>query len=206
MIKAVLFDADGVLQRPTVRWREVLAPILGTADPRQIDAFLRDIAAAEEQYLCSPDGFEAALRQTLDRWSCADRIADIVRAMHAIDPYEDVMVVVRKLQSGGMPCHIASNQQAGRAHHMSVQLNYRQLFVREFYSCALGVAKPEVDFFHRVLDELELPGPSVLFLDDRADNVEAAGRAGLAAQVYTGESGAEVLISVLASHGVRVHG
>jgi FMN phosphatase YigB (HAD superfamily) len=42
----------------------------------------------------------------------------------------------------------------------------------------------------------------VLFIDDRAENVDAAKRAGLAAVVHNGESGAEVLQAILSEHGV----
>lgn len=79
----------------------------------------------------------------------------------------------------GVPCHIASNQQAGRARHMSEVLDYKNLFTREFYSCALGVAKPDIAFFELVLHSLDLRGANVLFLDDRRENVEAASGLGL---------------------------
>ena len=58
---------------------------------------------------------------------------------------DEVMRIVLSLQHAGVLCHIASNQQASRARHMSEVLNYRTLFTREFYSCALGVAKPDID-------------------------------------------------------------
>lgn len=87
---------------------------------------------------------------------------------------------------------------------MSEVLNYRTLFTREFYSCSLDVAKPDVAFFERVLHALNLRGNNVLFLDDRQENVEAARRVGLVAAVYAGESGAQALHRILVEHGLRV--
>lgn len=201
-IKAILFDADGVLQRPTVGWREALVPILGAADVAEVDPFLRDILETESAHLCAPSGFDAALMETLTKWNCPERFADTAQALNAIRPYDDVIEVVRALRQAGMPCHIASNQQAGRARHMSERLGYKALFVEELYSCRIGFAKPDAAYFNRVLELLDLPSQCLLFIDDRAENVEAAKRAGLAAIVYKGESGAGALQAILTEHGV----
>ena len=203
-IHTVLFDADGVLQRPTVWWRAAFEPILGTADPVQLEPFLQDVLEAESSALCTPSGFDDALTQVLVKWHRSEHLAEVLCAMNAIDVYEEVMSVVLSLQHAGVLCHIASNQQAGRARHMSEVLNYKTLFAREFYSCTLGVAKPDVAFFDRVLHALDVRANNVLFLDDRQENVEAARRAGLAAAVYTGESGAQALRRILMEHGLRV--
>ena len=201
-IKAILFDADGVLQRPTVWWREALVPILGAADIAEVDPFLRDILETELAHLCAPSGFDAALMETLARWNCSDRFADTAQVLNSIRLYDDVIEVVRLLRQAGMPCHIASNQQAGRAQHMSERLGYKALFVEEFYSCRVGFAKPDVAYFNRILKLLDLPSQCVLFIDDRVENVDAAKRAGLAAVEYNGASGAEVLRAILSEHRV----
>lgn len=183
-------------------WREAFAPILGTADPARLEPFLQDVIEAESSALCTPSGFDDALAHVLIKWHRADHLAEVLRVMNAIDVYEEVMGVAQSLRQAGVNCHIASNQQAGRARHMSETLNYRTLFTREFYSCSLGVAKPEAAFFEHILHALNLPGNNVLFLDDRPENVEAAQRVGLAAAVYVGESGPHVLQKVLAEHGL----
>lgn len=203
-IHAVLFDADGVLQRPSVWWREAFVPILGTADPAHLEPFLQDVLEAESNALCTPSGFDDALTQVLVKWHRTEHLTEVLRALNAIDVYDEVIRVVQSLQHTGVPCHIASNQQAGRARHMSEVLNYRNLFNREFYSCSLGVAKPDIAFFEHVLHALHLRGNNALFLDDRQENVEAARRAGLAATVYAGEGGAETLYAVLSEHGLRI--
>ena len=201
-IHTVLFDADGVLQHPAVRWRAAFVPVLGSADPTRLEPFLRDVLEAESNALCAPSGFEDALAQVLAKWQRADHLAEALSALCSIDIYEEVMRVVPILQNAGVACHVASNQQAGRARHMSEVLGYGSRFTREFYSCFLGVAKPDLAFYERILHELGVSGSNVLFLDDRPENVEAARRAGLAAAVYEGESGAQVLHGILADHGL----
>jgi putative hydrolase of the HAD superfamily len=203
-IRTVLFDADGVLQRPTVWWREAFEPILGSSDPASLGPFLEDILQAESTALCTPSGFVEALALVLNKWHRPERLADALRALNAIDIYEDVMRVAQSLRRAGIPCHIASNQQASRAHHMSEVLSYKALFGQEFYSCYLGVAKPDIAFFQRVLHALGVRGNNVLFLDDREENVRAARKAGLVGAVYAGDNGASVLQQMLEEYGLRV--
>ena len=131
-IKAILFDADGVLQRPSVWWREALMPILGAVDIAEVDPFLRDILETELAHLCAPSGFDSALMETLSRWNRSERFADTVHALNAIRPYDDVIAVVRLLRHAGMPCHIASNQQAERARHMSEGLGTKHCSSKSF--------------------------------------------------------------------------
>jgi putative hydrolase of the HAD superfamily len=201
-IHTVLFDADGVLQRPLARWGTALVPVFGSADPVRLEPFLQDVLEAESNALCTPAGFEDALARVLIKWGRTDRLAEALGVLNAIEPYEEILDVVRSLKLMGVDCHIASNQQAGRARHMSEVLKYGTLFGREFYSCSLGVAKPDVAFFEHILVALGVHASTVLFLDDRLENIEAARRAGLAAAVFEGASGAQALHRILGDHGL----
>jgi len=58
-------------------------------------------------------------------------------------------------------------------------------FDRRFYSCRLGRAKPDPAVFEAVLDNLGVTPQSVLFIDDRAENVRAAAALGLRAVRFT---------------------
>jgi putative hydrolase of the HAD superfamily len=204
-IEAVLFDADGVLQRPAVPWRQAFERLLGF-DAMRLDAFMREVRAAELSFLCAPAGFENELAAVLDRWNCAGRLADVLRVMTAIEVYDDHMEAVQSLRRCGVPCHLASNQQAHRARHMSEGMGYRRLFDGEFYSCYLGVAKPDVAYFAAILRGLGLPGRSVLFLDDVEANVAAALEAGLLAAAYDGARGVSELRRRLIGFGLDVRG
>ena len=87
---------------------------------------------------------------------------------------------------------------------MSEVLNYKSLFDTEFYSCFVGAAKLKARFFEKVIAQLGCDADAVLFLDDRAENVESAKQAGLNAAVFFGADGALSLQHQLASFGVFV--
>lgn len=203
-IQNIIFDADGVLQYPAVRWQPALQSVLQLEDDKQAAAVLNDILEAETEVLELPTGFMERLEARLAKWDRSGLVSETLNTLHAIKVHEDVMQTVQALRRAGFRCHIGSNQQALRARHMSENLNYRSLFDSEFYSCFMGTAKPKSEFFEKAVARLGCSAKAVLFLDDRVENVEAAKCAGLNAAVFFGTDGARSLQRELASFGVFV--
>jgi putative hydrolase of the HAD superfamily len=203
-MKAVLFDADGVLQRPGAARREALANVLGPGRGSDVPAFLQDMFVAEKAELTSRYGFDTALADVLRRWECRGNKEDFLKAWRMIEVRTDLLEVIRALRRSGIRCCLASNQESNRAAHMSRELGYRNLFDREFYSCDIGTAKPDSAYFLHIVRVLGLHASDVLFLDDLEINVVAAREAGLHAVTFKGEAGASVLWQTLAEFGIAV--
>jgi putative hydrolase of the HAD superfamily len=203
-IENILFDADGVLQQAAQHWQPAFQAALRLKDESQAKAFLEDVFAAETEVLESDGGFAERLAEVLAKWERPGLDREALNVMHAIEVNQDVMQVVQAVRRLGIRCHLASNQQTSRAEHMSERLNYKSLFDTEFYSCFVGVAKPRVSYFEKVVAKLGCRASAVLFFDDRAENVEAAKQAGLSAAVCYGSDGAASLKRQLASFGVLV--
>ena len=70
--------------------------------------------------------------------------------------------------------------------------------------CVLGPAKPDQEFFRRVVRRIGVPAAEVLFVDDSEANVEGARAAGLVAEHWHFERGPESLLALLAAHGIRL--
>jgi putative hydrolase of the HAD superfamily len=196
-VATVLFDADGVLQGPVERWRAAFGSRFALASDA-LDTFVRSVVASELAHLTRSDGFVAELDATLCRWNLAGRSAEVLEILNAIRVDADIIAIVRELRACGIHCHLATNQQPHRARHMSELIGYRDLFNHEFYSCQMGIAKPDIGFFKFILAELEVPPSSVLFIDDREENVASAIEAGLQASLFPDGGGAEAMRSVLA--------
>ena len=60
-------------------------------------------------------------------------------------------------------------------------------------SCEVGLAKPDPRIFRLCLERLGLPADAALFVDDRADNVEAAAGVGLQTLQFEGPDALERL-------------
>ena len=119
-----------------------------------------------------------------------------------IDPDRASLAIVQALRANGDGVHLGTNQERHRAAHMRVALGYEALFDVSCYSCDLGVTKPDPGFFAAAARRIGAEPSSVLFIDDSARNVEGARAAGLAAEQWELGQGHDVLLGLLASHGV----
>ncbi len=201
--EAVLFDADGVIQRPAPDRRRMMSQLLG---PRadQLDEFMGDLWAAEHPTLTGHADFAEALSDVLARWQCRGSLSEALRVWRMIDVDPEMLDAIRALQQIGVSCYLATNQELHRACHMSETLGFANLFDGEFYSCRLGLVKPDPKYFRAIVGELKIAPNRVLFLDDREVNVRAARSVGLHATVFAGEAGADALHRILREFGISV--
>ena len=70
-----------------------------------------------------------------------------------------------------------------------------------FSSCYVGLRKPGVQIYRLALDVLQCEPSEVVFIDDRADNVEAAAGLGIHAIRYEGSA---KLAKTLAQYGIEI--
>jgi hypothetical protein len=87
---------------------------------------------------------------------------------------------------------------------MSEILGYKEAFDREFYSCDVGLAKPDLEYFRSILRELGIPPENVLFIDDKLENVCAAQEIGLLAEHLVYDTSAlrwKSMLAILQRHG-----
>lgn len=200
-IRTVLFDADGVIQRPSSQRRAAWQALLG--HERNVDEFVAALWEAESRALNGGSDFVGTLSELVIRWRCQGTLPDALRAWTMIEPDEEIVQVIRALRRNGVSCCLATNQEPHRASYMSEQLGYRRLFDREFYSCRMGVAKPATAYFRAMVDELQVSPGSVLFLDDIEANVAAATQAGLNAEQFFVDLGAMKLRQTLGRFGIE---
>jgi putative hydrolase of the HAD superfamily len=87
---------------------------------------------------------------------------------------------------------------------MHDERRYGDWFDQTFYSCDLGLAKPDPAYFTAILTTLDRPATSTLFIDDNEANIKGARDAGLHAELYDLTEGHEVLRDLLAKYGLKV--
>jgi putative hydrolase of the HAD superfamily len=196
MIEAVVFDVDGVLVQSGVfgqRLRRELG--LQAAD---LDEFWRgpfgqcslgllDLKEAVEPFL-ERWGYRGSVDECLREWFEADSILNL-----------DVLDEVARLRNRGVPCHVASTQERHRAAYLEGAMGFAARFDRLFFSCRLGMKKPQLEFFQRVASELGTSPAALLFIDDQPMNVEAARAAGWSAELY---AFGDDIASLLARHRI----
>lgn len=197
-ISAVLFDIGNVL----VEWRpeRIYDPLMSAAARdylfydiglhamnEAVDAgapFYASVTGLAEQ---NPD-HAAQILMWRDRWSemfapAIDRSVDLLRALRA----------------KGVPVFALSN--FGDETFTMAEAKYPFLaeFDRRYISARMGVIKPNPAIYERVEADCGLPPESLLFVDDRAENIAAARARGWRGHVFTGPDGWAV---DLVAHGL----
>lgn len=201
-VRAVLLDADGVVQLPGAEWRASLESLCGV--PARVDDFLAELFAAERPCLTGAADFEVALAEVLSRWQSKVQLADALRTWTLIEPAKDVLATVARLRSAGVVVALATNQQSHRAGFMTNTLGYDAHFDHLLYSCELGYAKPNPAYFSAALAKIGRLPSDVLFIDDHEVNVAAARDAGLQAELFHLSDGLGRIQQILARYGHRV--
>ena len=101
-------------------------------------------------------------------------------------PDPDAACVVRELAALGMSCCATTNQDETRAAYLDALPSLQELFSNRFFSCHLKAAKPDSGYFDAVQSSLGHPPESILFLDDKPENVDGARAAGWQAVHHRG--------------------
>jgi putative hydrolase of the HAD superfamily len=131
-----------------------------------------------------------ALHGYLDSRGIADRMEEFVAYWFAKDAVIDRAVLDQadawRQRTGGR-CFAASNQEHYRVAYLRDQAGLGAHFDEIVYSAALGVCKPDRVFFTSAQTRMGVTAAqSILFVDDRAANVDGARMAGWRAMLYRG--------------------
>lgn len=191
MIEVVLFDCDGVLQRPARDFVDALTEVGGPAFPWAVfDAELPSLRG------------EVSLRSVIEKlavgWPMDRSVEDTLSLWDDIVVDQAAWQVVADVRAAGVRAALATNQQDRRARRMRLDLGYDQRVDRSFYSCELGSCKPESAFFHSALTSLQVDAPATVFVDDSARNVEVAAELGMNVILHGPAAGAADLRQSLA--------
>lgn len=200
-VRAVLWDADGVLQHLPAGWEASMRPVV-EGHVEDLPGFLAEAFEAERPALLGEVGWPDVLRDLLARWGVSHLYDRALEVWLTIVPQDDVRDLVAELRRHGVRCYLATNQAEHRGRHMAAELGYDTLLDGTFWSYRLGLAKPDPAFFEAILDRLGHSADEVLLVDDSLGNVEAARSVGLVAEHWHVEHGTPALRALLGRHGL----
>lgn len=185
-VRAVLLDADGVLQIIGTPWQEALTRGGGPAFSRRL--LSEEVAALEGR-----ESLHDLLTRLVEELGIASTPDELVELWHRATPDPLAWQLVRDLRAAGYVTVLATNQQPERRQWMRTHLGYDGLCDVDAYSCTLGVAKPAPEYFETVLRLLDLAPDQALFVDDNAHNVASARALGLETVHHPVDAGGRVL-------------
>ena len=127
-------------------------------------------AVSQTKALLTPDQLAALIAADVDYWSTLN---------------QPMLAWVERLQSAGFPTGILSNMPAAMETGLRARHPWIEAFNHHTWSHAVNLAKPEPAIYAHAAQGLGVPSANILFLDDKAENIDAALSAGMQAIFYS---------------------
>lgn len=185
-VRAVLLDADGVLQLIGTPWYRALSA--GGGEP-----FAKALLSREGPALSGRESLRNLLERLVVELDLARGADELMALWRQATPDPPAWQLVRELRAAGYLTVLATNQHEERREWMRTALGYDGLCDVDAYSCLLGAAKPDPDYFRAALSMAGVSTGEALFVDDSAENIAAAAALGLRTLHHPTDAGGRVL-------------
>lgn len=209
--KAIIFDLGGVLMNLSYQKTAAAFRALGLKDFDSIysQAQQSGLFDAFETGKLGPTEFRKSLREWLDPEIRDDQIdrawnamllgmpADRINLLHSLKDRYRIFLL-----SNTNEIHLSAVFEMMRADHGFPDLSH--LMEKQYYSCRMGMRKPEGEIFRHVIEEQGLNAGEVLFIDDSIQHIEGARSIGL--RVHHLKAGEELTACFDEQFNIRMSG
>lgn len=184
-IEAVIFDMGGVfIHTFDHSVRQSMAQRYGISE-KELDriVFHNSLSADAEKGLYSK---EELLEKMAEQVGIAleDATAFYMEYFSKDEEDADLVAFVRTLQPH-YKLGLLSNAYPGTREWMQEYHTFLDLFEISFFSAEAGMRKPEPEFFHLILDAMQVEPKKTLFVDDFPENIAGAQQLGMQTLWYT---------------------
>ena len=185
-IQVLLLDADGLVLQQARYFSEVYSQEYGVST-EVLMRFFRGVFRECQQ---GKADLKQELVSVLKEWQWQGTVDELQKYWFSscTIPDEAVLKVIQDVRSKGIRCFLASNQERYRGEYLEKDLGFGDRLDGSFFSYEIGHHKSDPEFFRVILERLQVPAETVLFLDNDASNVAVAQSVGIRAKVYTGVS------------------
>lgn len=127
---------------------------------------LKEEEYVEKMVALAPE-YEADIRMVMER------------TPETIEVFEYSETWVKYLKSQGYHLYILSNFSEYMLNRLREKMTFLNYMDGEIFSCNVGLIKPDLEIYRTLLKEYHLNAEQCVFLDDRAENCQGAGRVGI---------------------------
>ena len=183
MLKNVIFDFGGVVC--TFSQDAILDDFCtGEAHARLKPVLFRSWQALDE----GTADYEEYVAETLKLLEDKQIAQRFFREWHrSMRPIPGIWALIGELKARGYGVYLLSNASTWFAGHLD-DYPILRLFDGRLISAPEKMAKPEERIYRLALERFGLNAAETLFVDDRAENTEAAERVGIAGYVFDGDA------------------
>lgn len=191
MVKAILFDADGVVIKARARrFSERFAEKQGIPVTDIIPFFKSEM---REAFVNKAD-LKDVLPPYLAKWKWRGSVDDFLAYWFAEESPrdEEVIAYIDNLRAKGIKCYIATDREKYWGEYLRDTVGLKDHFDGFFFSYDVGHEKDVPGYFEEVLRRLALPPEEVQYWDDDQKNVDVAKGVGIDARFWTGLDAAKM--------------
>jgi 2-haloacid dehalogenase len=185
--RAIAFDLGGVL----IHWdpRLLFRRLLPSED--QVERFLTEVCTSDWNHALDAGlPLERGITERVERFpqheplirAYGERFAEMMLPMPAS------IALLHELRARGVALYALSNWNAETFARTQALFPFLDAFDGLVISGRIGLAKPDPRIYRHLLEAHRLEAGDVLFVDDRAANVEAAGAVGIEGLLFEGAS------------------
>jgi putative hydrolase of the HAD superfamily len=189
MIKAILFDADGVLINANRRFSLQLAEEHGISFEKTLPFF----SGIFQQCLVGKAELKEAIAPHLADWGWKGTVDELLHywftSEHRVD--DELVALIHEIKKMGIRCFLATNNEKCRALYMENEMGFGKVMDKVYSSASVGHLKTDQNFFYKVLVDIkenfipEIVANEVVFFDDDQKNIDTGITFGLNAVLYT---------------------
>jgi putative hydrolase of the HAD superfamily len=182
-IKAICFDADGVVVYPQKQFSKHLKEEHGIP-PEMTRSFFDGVF---NDCLVGKANLNDVLPTYLQDWKWKGSTEEFIATWLKFDHVVDIRVIaaIQHLRQNKITCCLVTSQERNRAEYMKTKMGFQDVFDQLFFSCEIGLQKPDPAYYQNIEKALNVEKESILFWDDLEINVIAARENGWNAEIYT---------------------
>ena len=180
-VRAVVFDYGNVLcLEQTLEDMKGMALVCGIPHERFSELYWKLRPPYDRGDIDGPAYWTAVVGQQ-ELGLSRDQIATLIKldSESITRPNQGAVQWAKLLHREGFPLTLLSNMPVELSRHVTQSFPSLSTFEYLIYSCDYGSIKPELSIYRNCLELLKVAPQDILYLDDRAENVEAAARLGI---------------------------
>jgi putative hydrolase of the HAD superfamily len=180
-VRAVVFDYGNVLcLEQTLGDMKAMAFVCGVPHERFSELYWKQRPPYDRGDIDGPAYWRAVVSQQEPGLS-RDQIATLIKldSESITRPNPGAVQWATLLHQEGFSLTLLSNMPLELSRHVTNCIPILSKFEYLIYSCDYGSIKPELAIYRNCLELLTVAPQDILYLDDRAENVEAAARLGI---------------------------
>lgn len=196
-IKAVVFDADGVVINSPGYFSVQYEKEFGV--PNEI--LLPFFKGKFQDCVVGKADLKEELKLLLGDWKWQGTVEELLqywfKAEHYID--ERMTAEIARLRKKGIKCYLGTKQEKYRTEYIRKNMGFGEIFDGIYSSCEMGCKKPDKKFFEIISDDLKresgIEPNEIMYWDNDEANVNSAKELGWQSYFYKNFEKFEKIIS-----------